>query len=217
MHYGASMEHWSKDLKRLGIACHEPINWAGTMPDPQTAWAKCDNPGWMLRVAGKLCGKRGSARHRRVVLATCACVRLVLRCVPRGEERPRRAIELAEAWARQKPGVNLRMIHAAAEAADAADAASGAAYAAADAAYAAADAADAADAARAAYAAAAAAEASANAAYITYAAYDDAAAAAEYTGINLEEFRESCLRIIRRMLPDVPDWFKQWRESGVVQ
>jgi len=38
--------------------------------------------------------------HRAVVLAACECARLALVHVPDGEERPRKAIEAAEAWAR---------------------------------------------------------------------------------------------------------------------
>jgi hypothetical protein len=105
-------KHWSDWLCGLD-ACDEPIKWAGTMPDPQTAWSKCDDPGWMMWIAGRLCGKRDSARHRQVVLATCACARLVLSRIAIIKERPKKAVELAEAWARRKPGVTLKMVRAA--------------------------------------------------------------------------------------------------------
>ena len=190
-------EHWSKDLKRLGVICHEPINWAGTMPDPQTAWSKCDDPSWMLWITEKLCGKRGSARHRQVVLATCACVRLVLPCVPRSDGRPRRAIELTEAWARRKQGVTLMMLRRAA----------GEAYDAAEEAY------DVTDAAAAAFASSYIAYIATCDKTISYAAatYDDLAVAAEYAGITPRQFNANCTRIIRRMLPDVPKWFEEYK------
>jgi hypothetical protein len=125
----------------------------------------------MLWLLGRLSGKAGSVKRRKLVLCACECARLALKYVPPGEERPRLAIEAAEKWARRE-GPTLDDVHAAADAAADASAASAtyaadaayAAYAAADAAYAAAayaaDAADAADdAAAAAYAAAAAARA----------------------------------------------------------
>ncbi len=41
---------------------------------------------------------RIGADKRRVVLATCACVRLALPHIPPNEHRPRRAIQKVEAW-----------------------------------------------------------------------------------------------------------------------
>lgn len=35
-----------KSLKAMG-ACAEGMAWAATQPDWETAWANCDNPGWM--------------------------------------------------------------------------------------------------------------------------------------------------------------------------
>jgi hypothetical protein len=111
--------------------------------------------------------------RKRLVQAACACARQALQYIPAGEERPRLAIETAEAWARGE--ATIEELRKAAGAANAAANAAAYAYAAAwaGAAYAAA--------ANAAYAANAAAWAAA--AYSAYAAASathaaDAAAAA---------------------------------------
>jgi hypothetical protein len=110
-----------------------------------------------------------SADRRKFTWVAAQCARLVLHLVPEGEDRPRLAIEAAEAFSRGEATVKdcLKAAYAAADAADVADAAySVAAYSAsvsaADAAFSAyaafASAADAADAAYAACAATRAAE-----------------------------------------------------------
>ena len=135
------MKTLMRNLRRLG-ACSEAVEWANTQPDPETLWRGCHRGDWMLWLAA-----RAGVRRQDVVLAACACARLALSRVTVGEERPRIAIETAEAWARGDAGVTLAQVRAAADAAAyAADAAADAA------AYAAAYASDAA-----AYAAAAAA------------------------------------------------------------
>ena len=125
-------------LRRLG-ACFEATQWAESQPDAETAWRQCPRGDWLLWAAARL-----DIDRKLLVRAACACARTALPRVPAGEERPRIAIEMAEAWSRGETTLYdvLR----------AAQAASAAASAAADAAYAAADAADAA------YAAAAAAD-----------------------------------------------------------
>ena len=60
-------------------------------------WRDCERGDWMLWLAAKA----GVDRHI-VVEVACACARTALQYVPAGEERPRRAVELAEAWARGK-------------------------------------------------------------------------------------------------------------------
>jgi hypothetical protein len=81
-----------------------------------------------------------------VAFAACQCAREALQFVPAGEERPRVAIETAEAWTRGEATIDevRASADAAAYTAYAADAASAAAYTAAAAAAAAADAASAA-------------------------------------------------------------------------
>ena len=145
-------------LRSLG-ACPEAREWAAGYSTLAEAWTACDRADWLLWYAGR----HGDVDRRLLVRAACACARTVLPYVPVGEDRPHRAIELAEAWCNGRATIVEVRTAAYAADADAAYAANAAAYAA-YAAYAAADAA--ADAAYAAYAAAA------------YAAYADAANAA---------------------------------------
>jgi hypothetical protein len=49
----------------------------------------------MLRKAGEI-----GVPRKLLVAAACECARLALKFVPEGEERPRKAIEVAEAWCR---------------------------------------------------------------------------------------------------------------------
>ena len=140
---------WLEKLK----PCEEAMEWAQAQKSAAAAWRDCEDGSWMLWLAGKFSGKSGSAARRRLVLASCACARLSLRHVPKGEHRPRKAIETAEAWARQEKGVAMNHVRDAADAAGAAYAADAAGEAA-GAAYAAYAAAEAANAASAAYAAA---------------------------------------------------------------
>ena len=157
-------------LGSLG-ACTEAREWAAGYSTLAEAWTACDRADWLLWYAGR----HDDVDRRLLVRAACACARTALPHVPPGEDRPRLAIELAEAWCNGR--ATIVEVRAAANAA--AKAANAAAYAANAAAYAAAAYADAyaayaaADAA-AAYAAAAAADAAAAAAY---AATADAAAA----------------------------------------
>ena len=134
------------DKLRKLHACSDAVEWAETQADPQTAWDGCERADWMLWLCGKLSGEPGSEARKPLVLAACECARLALKHVPKDEHRPLKAIETAEAWARNE-GPTLDDVRYAAAAADAAYAAY-AAYA------------DAADAA---------------AAYAAYAAYADAA------------------------------------------
>ena len=138
-------------------ACAEAREWAKGYPDLAAAWAVCPRADWMLWLAARGIGKPGSAAHRRLVLAACACARHALPRVKPGEARPLAAIEIAERWARREKGVTIDQVRTASAASAAASDASDAASDAASAASAAAAASDAAYAAAAAYAASAAA------------------------------------------------------------
>ena len=145
-------------------ACPLAIEWVGDR-DITTAWAECHRGDWMLWLAARVLDRP------LLVRAACACAREALVHVPDGEDRPRVAIDTAEAWV--CGDVELQEFRAAAGAAaeaaaeavyavyvaeSAADADNAAAYtAAAEAAVFAANTADAADAAKAANAAACAA------------------------------------------------------------
>ena len=123
-------------LRSLG-ACPEAREWAEPYATLAEAWVACERADWLLWYAGK----RGVDR-KILVRAACACARTVLPYVPVGEDRPHRAIEMAERWCNGR--ATIVEVRAAANADAYADAA--AAYAA----YAADAAADAADAAAAA-------------------------------------------------------------------
>ena len=156
----------SRWLKRHG-ACAEAVKWAKPYKTLRGAWKACTRGDWMLWLArrAELCSRQ------ELVLAACACARLALPYVKKGEKRPLAAIETAERWARGEATLE-EVRSAAAAAADAYSAYSAAsAY---DAAYAAYD-----DAAASAYSAAyAAADAAAYAADAADAAADAAASSA---------------------------------------
>ena len=122
--------------------CAEAEAWMRKQPTAAKAWAACPRGDWLLWIAARTCAP-GSAEHKSVVLAACACARTALKHVTSGDKRPLRAIEAAERWTRGEATIgevmNARAASVAAAASSAADAASdAAAYAAA---YAAADAA----------------------------------------------------------------------------
>jgi len=194
-------------------ACGEARAWLGRRRNPAKAYRECERGDWLLW----LHARKGSDR-KLLVLAACDCVRLALKHVPEGEDRPRRAIEAAEAWTRGEVALDevRRAAAAAYAAAAAADAA--AAYAAYAAAYAAAAAAAyaaayadayayAAAAAYAAYAADAAAYAADSDAAYAYAA-DAAAYAAAYAAAADAAARTStlkaCADLVRARFPEAP-------------
>jgi hypothetical protein len=111
---------WISLLNKLD-ACPEAIVWAEKYKSLDLAWSKCKRGDWMLWLAGKSCETEND--KKLLVLATCECARLSLKYIPKNELRPLKAIETAEAWARNKKGITLEKVHAAyADAAYAADA-----------------------------------------------------------------------------------------------
>jgi len=176
-------------------ACDDAVAWVGERRSLQKAWDECPRGDWLLWYAA-----RAGADHKTVVMAACACARLSLVHVPDGEDRPRLAIEAAEAWGRGDVGLDV--VRAAAADAYAYAYAYADALSAASSAYAAADAAYAAYAAYAdAYAAAdAAAYAAAYAAYAYAYAYADADADAAADAATLAE----CADIVRQHIPTPP-------------
>ena len=196
-------------LSAIG-ACPESVQWACDYTDDATAWRECRRGDWMLWLLGQI-----DADRKRFVLATCGCARLSLHLAPDGEDRPRIAIETAEAWARgdgptldDVRGSAYSATYAAYTAADAANAAAYAASYAACAAHAAAYAAYAANAVY--YAAHAAAANAANAVYYAahaaaYAADTAADAAAYADALSVEASTLShCADIVRTHFPEVP-------------
>ena len=114
-------------LRSLG-ACTEAREWAAGYSTLAEAWTACERADWLLWYAGR----HGDVDRRLLVRAACACARTALPHVPPGEDRPRLAIELAEAWCNGR--ATIVEVRAAAYAAYAAYAAADAADAAADAA-----------------------------------------------------------------------------------
>ena len=85
--------HWTDELVEMA-ACSEAVRWARTQPSFAVAWRTCERGDWMLWLAVQM-GVR-----RELVWVACQVARTALKYVPTGEDRPRIAIETAEAWAR---------------------------------------------------------------------------------------------------------------------
>jgi hypothetical protein len=100
-------------------ACPAALDWLGDRT-PYEAWRRCERADWMMWLAGHI-----AVDQRRLVLCATTCARAVLHLVPIGEDRPRLAIEAAEAWAHGR-GTAEAAWYAAKGAAWAADAAAGA-------------------------------------------------------------------------------------------
>jgi len=73
-------------------ACSEAVEWVGKRSLAKV-WRDCQRADWMLWYLHKT-----DCDRKLLVKATCACARTALKYVPRGELRPLRAIETAEAW-----------------------------------------------------------------------------------------------------------------------
>jgi len=172
------MKNWIKPLKRMD-ACADALEWCEDYESLVDAWAVCPRGDWMLWLLGKLSGNPKSASRKKLVLVTCQCARLSLGYVKKGELRPLRAIEVAEAWARGGEGITLEDVR-------------NAAYAGASAAYAS-------DAGSASYAADAAAYAAACAAAAAAGYAACAASYAAYAGTLAK-----CADIVREYYPDAP-------------
>ena len=92
------MKHIDK-LNKLD-ACGEAVRFAGKFKSGQSAWDNSVRGDWMLWLVGKTSGKPMSVKRKKLVLCACECARLSLKHVPKGEDRPLKCIETAEAWAR---------------------------------------------------------------------------------------------------------------------
>ena len=107
-----SNKHWSEALP--SNVCHEALTWARNQPSATVAWRNCKRGDWMLWLLGKLSGDPDSDSRKKLVLAACACARLALPYVKKGEERPRIAIKTAEAWVKGELGITREQVNAAA-------------------------------------------------------------------------------------------------------
>ena len=170
-------------------ACDPYIPWVANRPASEALWRECPDGSWMLW----LCAKVGVRRELMVLCAT-GCVRSVLHLTPAGEDRPRLAVAVAEAWCYGR--ATREEVRAAANAANAA------ARAAANTTYA--DAAAYAAAAAAAHAAYTAAEDAAYVARVAYHAAYLAATAADEAGICTRE--HALARYARGVREVIPWW-----------
>ena len=167
-------------------------------------WKKCKDARKMLRVIGNHT-VIDSPDHKKLVRTVCEIARTILHLVPKGEDRPRKAIETAEAWCKgqatkEEVKTAAAWAYAAAAAADAAAyAANAAAYAVTAAAYAAWAAADAYAAAADAYAAAAYADA----VDVAFSVSDAAAAYTTTRKAKLAEYAD----IVRKVYGGPPEGF----------
>ena len=89
---------FAQQLKRLG-ACSKAIEWVENKEFGE-AWASCEDSYWLFWLAEKL-----GVNLKLFIQIACRCTRLVLHLVPKGEERPREAIEAAEGWLEGKVSV----------------------------------------------------------------------------------------------------------------
>ena len=78
--------------------CPQSIAWIG-LRTLREAWEECDRADWMAWLIGKLLPREVA------IPAFCACARILLHRVPVGEDRPRVALDLAEAFARGEVAV----------------------------------------------------------------------------------------------------------------
>jgi hypothetical protein len=82
-------------LIRTG-ACLNARIWAKTQPDLETAWRECKRSDWMLWLFARTTLTQDDPRLR---LMACDFAEASLVYVPAGEDRPRRAIEVARRFA----------------------------------------------------------------------------------------------------------------------
>ena len=102
-------------LLKKNDACSEAIKWfEKSRLTPKQAWRQCPRGDWLSWIAGRM-----KVERKQLIKAACACTRLSLKFIPKGEERPLKAIETAEAWANNEDGFTLQQVAAAASAASA--------------------------------------------------------------------------------------------------
>ena len=87
------------------------------------AWNECERANWMLGMCGIMVGKPGWPTHKQIVSVAITLAHSVIHFIHGGEERPRLAIEAAEAWVENPTEENSK------KATDAADASHDAYYA----------------------------------------------------------------------------------------
>ncbi len=109
-------------------ACREGLVWIKGKSLAEF-WSTCDRADWMLWLCGRMEGTKGWPTRQQIVLVACICAATSLPIFEKKypqDDRPRKAIEAARAWANGKASIDdVRKARAAA-----ADAATDATYAA---------------------------------------------------------------------------------------
>lgn len=95
------MKTWIKKLKEMR-ACREAIKWceAGEYMNLQDAWQNCERADWMFWLITETI--KDDADRKPLASIACKCARLSLPYTTKGDDRPLKAIEAAEAWAQGK-------------------------------------------------------------------------------------------------------------------
>src|ERR1700740_2774342 len=122
----------NQKLRRLG-ACSEAVEWAKGKSFAE-AWMTCERGDWMLWLCARMAGAEGWPSRQKIVLFACDRAETVLPIFEKRypqDDRPRKAIETARAWAKGESAAAAAAAAAAAYAAAAAAAAYAAAAAAA--------------------------------------------------------------------------------------
>ena len=96
-------------------ACSDAVIWIGKRSLKQ-AWDECERADWMLWY---MCRAELATKRERIHIV-CDCAATALKYVPKGEDRPREAIEAARRYADEPTEENLRLLNAAGAAAGAA-------------------------------------------------------------------------------------------------
>ena len=86
-------------------ACEEAREWAKGK-SLAGALRACKRADWMLWLLGMESDKLGWLTRPQVVLLACTCAERTLKHVPKGEDRPRLAIEAARRWAHDPTDAN---------------------------------------------------------------------------------------------------------------
>jgi hypothetical protein len=87
-------------LRRLD-ACEEAREWAGKKSLAEV-WSSCDRADWLLWLCGRMAGTEGWPTRQDIVLVACLCAETALPIFEKkypDDDRPRKAIEAARAWA----------------------------------------------------------------------------------------------------------------------
>ena len=90
-------EQFTELLKELN-ACKAAGEWAEGKTLTEV-WETCHRADWLLWLAVMMADKPGWPSREQAILSTCDCAETALKFVPKGENRPRKAIQAARDFA----------------------------------------------------------------------------------------------------------------------